>query len=74
MTETDHGILDYLLVTNVDWLNGLDADVRDQLMTIISEVTATRNAESTKVNAGAKQAMIDAGGVVRELTAEQRQV
>ena len=74
VTETDHGILDYLLVTNVDWLNGLDADVRDQLMTIISEVTATRNAESTKVNAGAKQAMIDAGGVVRELTAEQRQV
>ncbi|KAB7615626.1 DctP family TRAP transporter solute-binding subunit [Amylibacter sp. SFDW26] len=74
VTETDHGILDYLLVTNIDWLNGLDADVRDQLMTIISEVTETRNAESTKVNNAAKAAMIEAGGVVRELTAEQRQV
>ena len=33
-TETDHGILDYLVVTNIDWLNGLDADVRDQFLTI----------------------------------------
>ncbi|WP_284380066.1 DctP family TRAP transporter solute-binding subunit [Amylibacter marinus] len=71
-TETDHGILDYLLVTNVDWLNGLDADVRDQFLTIVSEVTETRNKESTAVNAAAKQAVIDAGGVVRQLTAEQR--
>ena len=28
--KTDHGILDYLVVTNIDWLNGLDADIRDQ--------------------------------------------
>ena len=74
VTETDHGILDYLLVTNIDWLNGLDADVRDQFLAIVSEVTATRNAESTKVNTAAKEAMISAGGVVRELTPEQRQV
>ena len=73
-TETDHGILDYLLVTNVDWLNGLDADVRDQFLTIVAEVTETRNKESTKVNAAAKASVIAAGGVVRELTAEQRQV
>ncbi len=73
ITQTDHGILDYLLVTNVDWLNGLDADVRDQFLKIVAEVTATRNAESTKVNNKAKEAVIEAGGVVRVLTAEQRQ-
>ncbi|MGP6087837.1 DctP family TRAP transporter solute-binding subunit [Antarctobacter jejuensis] len=73
ITETNHGIIDYLLVTNVDWWEGLDADVRDQLATIIEEVTTTRNAESFKVNQEAKKAVIDAGGVVRELTAEQRQ-
>jgi C4-dicarboxylate-binding protein DctP len=73
VTQTDHGIIDYLLVTNVDWLNGLPADVRDQFMTIVSEVTETRNKESTSVNEAAKQAIIDAGGVVRNLTAEQRQ-
>ena len=72
ITETDHGIIDYLLVTSVDWLDSLDADVRDQFLTIVAEVTETRNSESTKVNAEAKQAIIDAGGTVRSLTPEQR--
>ena len=39
---------------------------------ILDEVTETRNAESTRVNEEAKQAIIAAGGVVRPLTAEQR--
>jgi len=73
ITQTDHGIIDYLLVTNIDWLEGLDADVRDQFLQIISEVTAARNAESTAVNAAAKEAVIAAGGVVRTLTPDQRQ-
>ncbi|MEN0088568.1 MAG: DctP family TRAP transporter solute-binding subunit [Pseudomonadota bacterium] len=73
VTQTDHGILDYLLVTNIDWLNGLDADVRDPLLQIIDEVTTLRNAESTRVNNEAREAIIAAGGVVRELSGEQRQ-
>ncbi|MFC6637905.1 DctP family TRAP transporter solute-binding subunit [Sulfitobacter sp. JBTF-M27] len=73
VTETNHGIIDYMLVTSTDWIESLDADVRDQFLTIVSEVTEARNSESSKVNAEAKQAIIDAGGVVRELTAEQRQ-
>jgi C4-dicarboxylate-binding protein DctP len=72
VTQTDHGIIDYLLVTSVDWLDGLDAGVRDQFLKIVAEVTATRNAESTKVNDAAKQAIIEAGGTVRTLTDEQR--
>ncbi|SDX07749.1 C4-dicarboxylate-binding protein DctP [Albimonas donghaensis] len=72
-TETNHGIIDYMVVTSVDWWDGLDADVRDQLSTILREVTETRNSESFKVNEEAKQAIIDAGGEVRQLTAEQRQ-
>ena len=73
ITETNHGIIDYLVVASVDWLDSLDADVRDQFLTILEEVTTARNAESTRVNAEAKQAILDAGGVVRELTPEQRQ-
>ena len=73
ITETNHGIIDYLVVTSTEWWDSLDADVRDQLATIINEVTSTRNSESTNVNAEAKAAIIDAGGVVRELTAAQRQ-
>ena len=72
VTQTDHGIIDYLLVTNVDWLDTLDAGVRDQFLQIVAEVTATRNKESTSVNDAAKQSIIDAGGVVRALDADQR--
>ncbi|KZY36387.1 C4-dicarboxylate ABC transporter, partial [Roseovarius sp. HI0049] len=72
VTNTDHGIIDYLVVTSVDWLDSLEPEVRDQFLTIVSEVTDTRNKESTKVNEEAKQAIIDAGGTVRELDADQR--
>ncbi len=71
-TETNHGIIDYLLVTSVDWLDALDADTRDQFLTIVGEVTDTRNGESTRINAEAKDAVIAAGGVVRALNDEQR--
>ncbi|WP_050931805.1 DctP family TRAP transporter solute-binding subunit [Aestuariivita boseongensis] len=73
VTETNHGIIDYLVVTSVDWLDSLDADVRDQFLTILSEVTEMRNGESYAVNQQARQAILDAGGVIRELSPEQRQ-
>ncbi len=73
ITETNHGILDYLVVTSTKWWNGLPDDVRTQLGAIVKEVTETRNAESTKVNEANKQNIIAAGGVVRTLTPEQRQ-
>lgn len=71
-TETNHGIIDYLVVTNVDWWEGLDEAVRSQLSTIISEVSEMRNAEAFAVNEAARQSILDAGGVIRELTADQR--
>jgi len=73
-TQTDHGVIDYLVVTSTSWWDGLPDDVREQFATILKEVTEQRNAESTKVDLEAKQAMIDAGGVVRTLTPEQRQM
>ena len=72
ITETNHGIIDYLLVTSVDWLDSLDADVREQFLTIVKEVTDARNSESTRVNNEARDAIVAAGGVVRQLTPEQR--
>ncbi|WP_347833508.1 DctP family TRAP transporter solute-binding subunit [uncultured Planktomarina sp.] len=71
-TETDHGIIDYLVVTSTDFWDGLPADVRNQLATILDEVTAARNSESTAVNASNKQAILDSGGIVRSLTTDQR--
>ncbi|MEM7498448.1 MAG: TRAP transporter substrate-binding protein [Pseudomonadota bacterium] len=72
ITETNHGIIDYLVVTSTEWWEGLDADLRDQLAQILAEVTETRNSESTAVNEEAKQAIIAAGSEVRQLTPEQR--
>lgn len=73
ITASNHGILDYLVVTSAEWWEGLPADIRGQLSQILKEVTEARNSESAKVNAEARQRVIDAGGVVRTLTPEQRQ-
>lgn len=72
ITETNHQLLAYLLVTSTEWLNGLDADIRDQFLTIATEVTNAANAEVAAKEAANRQNIIDAGSVVRELTAEQR--
>ncbi|MCV2869851.1 TRAP transporter substrate-binding protein [Defluviimonas sp. WL0002] len=72
-TETNHGVLDYLVVTSVDWMDSLPEDVRTQLSTILNEVTVERNAAVNQVDAEARQSILDAGGVIRELTDEQRQ-
>ena len=73
VTETNHGIIDYLVVASVDWLDSLEGDFRDQFLTILAEVTEARNGEAFAVNQAARQAILDAGGVIRELTGEQRQ-
>ena len=73
ITETNHGVIDYLVVVSTEWWNGLPEDVRDEMATILNEVTVARNAESFKVNQEAKQAILDAGGTIRQLDAEQRQ-
>jgi C4-dicarboxylate-binding protein DctP len=73
VTETNHGLLDYMVVTSVDWWDGLDADIRDQLSTIMNEVTAERNLAIAEVDMQNRQAVLDAGGVIRELTVDQRQ-
>ncbi len=72
ITESNHGIIDYLVVTSTEWWDGLPDDVRSQLKTIVDEVTETRNAEATRVNEEAKAAIVAAGGIVRSLTSEQR--
>ncbi len=73
VTETNHGIIDYLVVTSAKWWKGLPDDVRTQLATILKEVTEVRNGESTNVNNQNKENIIQAGGIVRTLDTAQRQ-
>ncbi len=72
ITETNHGIIDYLVVTSTEFWEGLPDDVRDQLATIVKEVTETRNAESFAVNETNKKLIMEAGSTVRQLTPDQR--
>ncbi len=74
ITETNHGIIDYLVVTSDEWWEGLPGGVRDQLSKILREVTALRNGESTNVNNTNKENIITAGGTVRALSNAQRQL
>lgn len=74
ITETDHGIIDYLVVTSSEWWDELDPEIKEPFSQILKEVTEERNAASEAVNQDNKQAIIDAGGVVRTLTDEQRAV
>ncbi|MGD9863648.1 MAG: TRAP transporter substrate-binding protein [Pseudodonghicola sp.] len=72
-TETNHGVIDYLVVTGADWWDSLPEDIRTQLATIVAEVSAERNAAVGEVDGQARQAILDTGAVIRELTPEQRQ-
>jgi C4-dicarboxylate-binding protein DctP len=73
ITHTDHGVIDYLVVTSTEFWEGLDEDVRNQLEQIFNEVTAEFNAKSNQINDDARKEIEAAGVEIRELTAEQRQ-
>ncbi|WP_127520511.1 DctP family TRAP transporter solute-binding subunit [Mesorhizobium sp. Z1-4] len=72
ITETNHQVLAYLLVTSTEWLEGLDADIRDQFVSIVDDVTASANASVAATEAANRQNILDAGGMIRELAPEQR--
>ncbi|MHC8307364.1 TRAP transporter substrate-binding protein [Pseudomonas sp. PB3P13] len=73
ITETDHGLLDYMLITNTRFWSGLPADVRTELDKIIVEVTAQVNKDAEKLNQDAKQNILTAKTTeIITLTPDQR--
>lgn len=74
VTETNHQFLTYLAITSTEWLDGLPQDVREQFMTIFTEEVIKANANATAINEKAKEGIIAAGGTIRQLTPEQRQI
>ena len=73
VTETNHQLLAYLLVTSTEWLESLDADVRDQFVSIVDAVTMEANGKVAAKEAANRQNILDAGGTILELSAQQRQ-
>ena len=73
ITETDHGVLDYMVITNTKFWNGLPADIRDELTAILAEVSVEVNKQAESLNQKDKQRILDAGTTeIVTLTPEQR--
>ena len=73
ITETNHGIVDYMLVTSLEFWESLDETDRNDLARILGEVTDERNAIATRINMDNRR-QIEAEGVeIRTLTSEQRE-
>jgi C4-dicarboxylate-binding protein DctP len=73
ITETNHGVVDYLVVTSTEFWDELPDDVRSKLEQIFAEVTAEANANSDQLNEEAREEILASGEEIRELTSEQRQ-
>ena len=61
IVETNHGILDYMVVVNAKWWNGLPADIRKGLAEAMREATIYNNQISREKNEEARKAIIDSG-------------
>ena len=61
IVETNHGILDYMVVVNAKWWNGLPADIKKGLSEALAEATAYNNKIGQEKNDEAKKLIIDSG-------------
>ena len=72
VTETDHGIIDYLVVTSAEFWKGLPNGIRNELAGILKEVTDERNAAARKINLDNRAKVLKAGGKIRTLNPAQK--
>ncbi|MBV1787854.1 TRAP transporter substrate-binding protein [Marinobacterium sp. D7] len=74
ITETDHGVLDYMVVTSAEFWNGLDDDIRGEVKKALDEAIAYGNEEAAKLAADARQKVIDSGRTeVIQITEAERE-
>jgi C4-dicarboxylate-binding protein DctP len=61
IAETNHGVIDYMVVANAKWWDGLSADVRKGLSEAMVEATAHANKLASDINDADRQKIADAG-------------
>ena len=61
IAETNHGVIDYMVVTNVKWWDGLPADVRKGLTEAMTEATAHANKLALDINEADRKKIAEAG-------------
>lgn len=61
ITETNHGALDYMVITNAGWWDGLPENVRTVLSDAMAQATVYANNLAAEINDRDRQAIADAG-------------
>ena len=61
IAETNHGLIEYMVVTNAKWWDGLPADIRQGLSEAMKEATAYANKLALDLNEADKKKIMDAG-------------
>lgn len=61
IAETNHGVIDYMVITNAKWWDGLPADIRKGLQEAMDEATQYGNGVANELNEHAKQQIAAAG-------------
>ena len=61
IAETNHGVIDYMVVTNAKWWDGLPADVRKGLSEAMAEATTYANKLANDINEADRKRIADAG-------------
>lgn len=61
ITETDHGVVDYLLVTSTEWWMGLPDDLRAELKKALDDATEFGNKVSFDKAVGDRKKILDSG-------------
>jgi C4-dicarboxylate-binding protein DctP len=73
IVESNHGVLDYLVVTSAEWWNDLPEDIRTGLSDCMDEATNVANEEANKIAMEDRQKIIDSGVTkVHPLSTEQK--
>ncbi len=71
-TESNHGVLEYLLVTSKFFWEGLPADIKKELVAILKEVTAKETQLALEAAAADKKAIVESGKTkIHQLKPEQ---
>ena len=71
IAETNHGVIDYMVITNAKWWDSLPADVRKGLTEAMDEATVYANKLANDINERDRKQIADAGKAkIQTLTKE----
>lgn len=72
VTETNHSVIAYMVISSREWLDSLPPDVRNVLEVTLLDVTHEYNRFAFQIGEVQRRNVIADGGVVNELTGSQK--